>query len=450
VPDIWRKLDVNTVLERFLGVLDDGFDRSHDLAAALLDLRNVDKIPDRWLQLLAPLVGLTWRRDQTHSWNRRAIQHALESHSYKGTQDRLGDSCRANNAAAYTVTDQASRLLVWGCQGQWGADDAHWTSADKWHDGAYELRVPLGVDAETLISDLAETLAGGEVWWFDLLIDAEAAHEDDCSVEFIREVPGYGENEDNSYSEIIEADFPGIEDCELWWETDPATLTLDGDSKATAWADQSANNRDLSQATAAIRPTFLTDQLNGYGALRFTATPTYMMLLSGLNLARNKAGWTAIYIYKSSSPTTDNQILVDGLTSFPSRRLHILAAHNSGYKSGIGYTRLDEVAGTLKTQNTYTPNEFGIHIGAWDWAAATASLWVNGTVLIDAAVYNTAGNTSDTDLASFTLGCGYTHATNRNFIGDLVAMIMYSRVLTADERTSINGHFSRKYGITLA
>lgn len=168
LPQIFHRLDVTGLEERYLGVLDDGIARTHAKAVSLQDLRSIDRIPDRFLPFLGMLVGHVWRSERGYAWNRLRIRNAIRRYSYKGTLEKLGDSVLENGGGEWSVTDNESRLIIWDRQGSWDTDNCHWPSADYWHDGAFVLRVPRSLDYEGLMADLAETLAAGEVWYFEV------------------------------------------------------------------------------------------------------------------------------------------------------------------------------------------------------------------------------------------------------------------------------------------
>jgi hypothetical protein len=171
LPKIFHRLDDvkdeagKGVFQRFLEVLDSGFDLVLAKATALLGMRSVDKIYDKYLHLMAPIVGHVWRDDDSKAENRRWTRNAIHRHSYKGTQTRLLDEVAREGGTQHVITDQASKLLVWGCQGMWGCDDCAWLAPDYFHDGAMLIDVNEDVDLEALMEDMAETCAGGERWY---------------------------------------------------------------------------------------------------------------------------------------------------------------------------------------------------------------------------------------------------------------------------------------------
>lgn len=186
LPQIWHRLDMERdgngnvrpgVAERFLGVVDSGFDRAHGKATALLDLRSVDRIPDRYLELLGELVGHRWRSARGSDWNRRRIRDSIRRYSYRGTLEALRDLVREHGGGAIAVQDNASKLMVLGLQGRLGEADCHLQAADFWHDGAFVLRITDHVDWPALRSDLTDALAAGEVWFVEIAEDILAAFE---------------------------------------------------------------------------------------------------------------------------------------------------------------------------------------------------------------------------------------------------------------------------------
>jgi phage tail-like protein len=168
LPRIWRRLDSEHQLENFLKVLDASLDKSHDQITELLELRSVDKVPDKFLYFLSALVGHTWRDDKDILWNRERIRDAIHRHSYKGTLARLADSVKACGGESHSVQDNASKLLVLSRQGRLSHNDAYMVTKDYWHDGAFVLRVDNLVDFTELLIELLDTIPAGEKWSYEI------------------------------------------------------------------------------------------------------------------------------------------------------------------------------------------------------------------------------------------------------------------------------------------
>ena len=169
LPEIWRRLDKEGELAAFLGVWDVELNAIHDKITKLLSIRNLDKIPERYLLLLADLVGHRWRNDKTRDWNRNRMRDSIRRHSYKGTLAQLEDLVAEHNGTGLDFIDMASKLLVLGKNGRLGCTDAVLVSPDYYHDGAFEVRVDRRIAYDDFLDDLQYTKPAGEVWFFSLL-----------------------------------------------------------------------------------------------------------------------------------------------------------------------------------------------------------------------------------------------------------------------------------------
>lgn len=165
-PGKWRSLDTDSVLQKFLSVGDDGFDRAKTNIEGLYALRSVDEIPDRWLELLGASVGHAWRSDKTRAWNRSAIGRALKQASYKGTSESLDDLIREHGGEWHEVVDIASRLDIWNRQGGWNRRDGVVMDGNFWHDGSYRLEVDSKLDFVSFQQDFERIQRAGTVWFY--------------------------------------------------------------------------------------------------------------------------------------------------------------------------------------------------------------------------------------------------------------------------------------------
>lgn len=170
LPQIWGRLDVNGTLERYLDIWDIELDWIKALTDDLLVTRDIDNTPDKYIALLSSLVGHSWRNDRSYQWNRRRAKHAIRRYSYKGTVTRLSDDLRDVGipTGEWDITDMASKLLVWSRQGLWGTGNAYFTTADYYHDGAFDLAVIVtpGDDLSSFIEEFEDTRQAGTVWWY--------------------------------------------------------------------------------------------------------------------------------------------------------------------------------------------------------------------------------------------------------------------------------------------
>lgn len=240
-----------------------------------------------------------------------------------------------------------------------------------------------------------------------------------------------------------------VPNCSIWLEADRG-ITLDGSDNVSAWADASGNGKNAAQSSAAIRPAYVTNIFNGHPVVRFAALPTYLTI-GPVGFARNAAGYTLFFVYKTTSVATLLQILLDVEIAGGSLRIRFMGSNSATGRSTGGGLRLDSdsIQNPLN-QGTFNPANLSIHCLEFDYANAAASMWINGTNYINAAAFQTAGNTSDTDASSVTLGCSQARILERNFIGDVALVLGYRTKLTMAQRGYIQKAYGAKYGITVA
>lgn len=169
VPDIWRRLDYNGELERFLQGFDLELERLVSLTRDILDFNNTDGLPDKYLKLLGANLGHEWDAEKSYDWNRNKIRHAIPRASYKGTNSRLSDDMIELGAESVSVQDNASKLLILSKQGRLSEPDSYMVTANFWHDGAYVLRVVDSVVPSLLRSEvepvMRKTVPAGTIWY---------------------------------------------------------------------------------------------------------------------------------------------------------------------------------------------------------------------------------------------------------------------------------------------
>ena len=169
LPDSWRRLDTENVLERFLNVWEYEFDTVASKIERLLSLKNPNKIEDKYLRLLGVIVGHEWDGSKSHEWNRNRIKNCINRHSYKGTTNRLSDDMIELGAESVSVQDNASKLLILSKQGRLSEPDSYMVTANFWHDGAYVLRVVDSVVPSLLRSEvepvMRKTVPAGTIWY---------------------------------------------------------------------------------------------------------------------------------------------------------------------------------------------------------------------------------------------------------------------------------------------
>jgi hypothetical protein len=203
------------------------------------------------------------------------------------------------------------------------------------------------------------------------------------------------------------------------------------------WEDLSTNSRNFTQSTVNSRPILSTASLNGKNTISFDGTDDSLSLASAPGLLRSKTGATllAVLKHKEILSTAGKPIFrVGGLRRFESRRINMA-------QRSIVTRRLD----SDPTSDSRSPDgsvslDFELIADAVDYSESKVFMYKNG-VLIYQNPQGTAGTTSDTDVATISIGvtCNI----------ELAELIFYDRLLTTVERQQVESYLSAKWGIAI-
>ena len=238
-----------------------------------------------------------------------------------------------------------------------------------------------------------------------------------------------------------------------WWAADDLALT---DAAAVAsWVGRFGPT--LSEATN--RPVFKTGIANGKPCVRFTRASNHVLSSSSGPWLRNTSGATVFLVGKTSiGPGHRTFFVVEKNVLPPSRyamiyadvyeyvtvvdgdRLSLDAQANTGALEVNG-RRLDSDSYTTYVAPTTAPTTPSTMRLVANYNAATISLAVNGTAA-GSSSWLTTGRTSDTDSTSIRLG---NTAGGLGLDGDIFEVLIYNRVLTAGEITTVESYLQAKY-----
>jgi len=232
---------------------------------------------------------------------------------------------------------------------------------------------------------------------------------------------------------------------DLWLKSDTG-VTLAG-SQVTQWNDQSGNSNHATQGSSSLRPLLVTNQLNGYPAIRFDGIDDYLQvngigtLPTGIDkpmsvfvvtkrtsaLAQNTA-WLSWY----SSNIGDYQSYVGPL----------------GHEGGQYQSRKRDSAGIFKgagPAGTTTINSF-IYCSVV-WSGTTASIWEDGVLQINAGDINLGSTFVDRAV----IGALFFNYNGSNKLyhlqGDIVEMLVYDSALNTTDRQAVEAYLATKYGL---
>ena len=234
----------------------------------------------------------------------------------------------------------------------------------------------------------------------------------------------------------------------LWLDaSDSSTITLNG-STVSAWADKSSNGYDMSQGTAANQPAYVTNALDGKPVIRTDGNDRLDNITSSLFRNVGVATWVAVAKYPVATGQGNAALLMCTRGDANNSTRFMLTANPSpgGAFMGVAGRRLDtDLFQALASSTPRIVDTWFLEIGQADYANAQVNHWTNGTQDITGAVFQTAGNTEDTDPLSVNVfGSTNILAPNGTEIAEGIAI---EGPLSTDDRQKLEGYLAWKWGL---
>jgi len=220
---------------------------------------------------------------------------------------------------------------------------------------------------------------------------------------------------------------------QLWLRADNGAIT-NGSTLVSKWLDVAGTGRSFDQATTSKQPNFVANEIQGLPAVEFTGT-------QNLKSTSNLNAFTDVSLFVVTNPTdaapSGNPRLLDlgnGTLDNYNIGLSQPAADNWRYFSYIGST----VTNCTFT-NGWTQNAYQLIEAVANGTANTATVYKNG----DQGNQVTNPATPTVDRTSNCIGSGSNG--NKNWKGKIAEIILYNRVLSATERTQVEGYLYNRY-----
>jgi phage tail-like protein len=165
LPSIWKRLDVEGVLERFLRVFDYEFDRNEQILHNILYTRSIETTDDQYIKLLSILVGHEFDEKKSFLWNRAETRNAVAIYSYKGTLARVDNLVKRYGGTYWKHVDMASQIVVPGNQGFLGNTSSYLMGPILYHPGAHQFFIDTEVKDTGFEKELIKLCPAGDVWF---------------------------------------------------------------------------------------------------------------------------------------------------------------------------------------------------------------------------------------------------------------------------------------------
>ncbi len=235
--------------------------------------------------------------------------------------------------------------------------------------------------------------------------------------------------------------------CVFWVKADAGTSSTVNASPISSWNDQSGNNINVSQITAAQQPSFASNVMNGYPAVQFdnVSSTNDKLTAPDNSLLDNTTGYTFFSV-------TRPQVLDGSARSVVSKRTTVgvdQSFMHFYYSSNRFYTDIQTTNDRYNTAFTFSANNNFIVTQQYDGTLAAASrcrTYVSSSLNVTAAETSSAipDNTSPLLLGSTDASDG------RPFGGYIAEIIIYRTALPAASRIIVENYLSAKYDIALA
>jgi len=208
-----------------------------------------------------------------------------------------------------------------------------------------------------------------------------------------------------------------------WFDaSDESTITDTGGAVDT-WADKSGNGYDVTQATAANKPTTGTRTMNGLNVLDFDGSSDYLQGAFGATLTQPNT----IFMVFDLESYGGTMFLYDGIDA--SNR-HTVYRSSSIYRAFAG---VDQGGGTFDADP---------HISRAVFNGSASSLHIDGSSNIATSDFGSQS------LTGLTLGARYSAANF--FSGAIAEVIVVDGTLTAQQIADTETYLADKWGITLS
>lgn len=183
------------------------------------------------------------------------------------------------------------------------------------------------------------------------------------------------------------------------------------------------------QTNGSLRPTYVSNILNGQPVFRFSGT---QYLVSGLNLTIAGAfpNVTGFAVFRHNTASGNSKLIgSDGgfgrMFGFDNRA----AGFNFCYGNGTGVSGI----ATLSANTWY--------LISWEWNAGnnSVSFWINKIFQVSGSGISPNGAT--------TTGIGALHPGTEPWNGDIAEIILYNRIMSAIDRQATENYLTSKWNI---
>ncbi|NJM93410.1 MAG: LamG domain-containing protein [Cytophagales bacterium] len=227
----------------------------------------------------------------------------------------------------------------------------------------------------------------------------------------------------------------------LWLRADAGITEAAG--IVSAWADQSGNSLNASQATVGLRPTYTSANanLNNQPSINFGPTGTNKHLVVADNNLLDNSAEMSFFIVMRMADASSTYGLLNKRTDTDANQAYRIYTNGTNFNTDINDGA--DATGSVAANTSYLISAVYDHSLTGD----RNLLYLNSTFADGATVTTTLDNkASPLYIGTFDVSSGET----RNFPGDIAEIILYNQALTAPQRLIVDNYLSQKYDIHIS
>jgi len=234
-----------------------------------------------------------------------------------------------------------------------------------------------------------------------------------------------------------------ITGLEGWWDaSDSTTITLVS-SVVSQWNDKSGNGRNFTQATAGNRPAVISSGRNGRNVLNFGGNPVFMSQSWTRELNTGNT-WFMVFSQQSGIDTSERPVL---------RMAVNVNAIQRGASNAAQVSRRGRIGSFVNNTSSglFTADQQADANSNWQVVASVVSTtalghYKDGSLQgTQATITGTIVSSASTDLRI----CSDTGVVGNN-AAHIAEILIYSKALSAAERSNVERYLGGKWGITVA
>jgi hypothetical protein len=223
----------------------------------------------------------------------------------------------------------------------------------------------------------------------------------------------------------------------LWLDAADASTITTISGAVSQWNDKSGNGRNVGQAAAGARPTYVQSGLNGRGTISFNGSSAYLervgsylstnwtCVVAGIN---NTVTGTPVFVAQSSTLNSQPRWQLDR-DSTNARQLHRNDAGTIIFPSQAGHT-----AASFLQVSTNDGSLIGVSL--------------NGATLTTASSITGSFSTNRLTIGGLYAG-STTVAPASRLNGQIAEFVYVANMLTASDREKLEGYIAHKWGLTV-